>query len=202
MRQTPDTRIVVIGDELAAGAGDARALGWVGRVAAKTTPIGPHVRFFGLGVPGEDSIGMAGRWRDEALRRFADGADNRLVLAPGRADVHSGLSLARSRLNVANILDEALAAEVKTFVVGPPPVLDSELNRRIGELASGFADVASRRSIGYVDTFTPLVAHEQWRTDLAGTDGSCPGQAGYGLMAWLVLHRGWYPWLSLPEPEA
>ncbi|GAB3564783.1 GDSL-type esterase/lipase family protein [Spelaeicoccus albus] len=202
MRQTTDTRIVVIGDELAAGAGDARALGWVGRVAAKTAPLGPHVQFFGLGIPGEDSVGMAGRWQSEALRRFSKTSDNRLVLAPGRGDITSGLSLARSRLNLANILDEALSAEVSTFVVGPPPVLDADTNRRVGELASGFADVASRRSVAYVDTFTPLVAHEQWRSDLAGTDGHCPGQAGYGLMAWLVLHRGWYSWLSLPDPAA
>ena len=38
----------------------------------------------------------------------------------------------------------------------------------------------------------------QWRNDLAANDGR-PGQSGYGLMAWLVLHRGWYSWLNLPE---
>jgi hypothetical protein len=27
-----------------------------------------------------------------------------------------------------------------------------------------------------------------------------PGQAGYGLMAWLVLHTGWHQWLGLPDP--
>ena len=42
--------------------------------------------------------------------------------------------------------------------------------------------------------------HEQWRKDLAANHGH-PGQAGYGLMAWLVLHRGWYDWLDLPEPR-
>ena len=26
-----------------------------------------------------------------------------------------------------------------------------------------------------------------------------PGQAGYGLMAWLVLHTGWHTWLGLPD---
>jgi hypothetical protein len=28
-----------------------------------------------------------------------------------------------------------------------------------------------------------------------------PGQTGYGLMAWLVLNRGWYQWLGLEEGE-
>ena len=52
-----------------------------------------------------------------------------------------------------------------------------------------------------MDTFTPLVNHEQWRNDLAAGQG-LPGQAGYGLIAWLVLHRGWYQWLNVPEPTA
>jgi hypothetical protein len=52
-----------------------------------------------------------------------------------------------------------------------------------------------------VDAFTPLEHHDQWRSDLA-SNGGLPGQAGYGLIAWLVLHRGWYPWLQLPEPTA
>ena len=34
-----------------------------------------------------------------------------------------------------------------------------------------------------------------------GANHGHPGQAGYGLMAWLVLHRGWYDWLDLPEPR-
>ena len=47
-------RIVVIGDELAAGAGDPKGLGWVGRVAARTVPpVAPT--FLTLAVPGENS---------------------------------------------------------------------------------------------------------------------------------------------------
>ena len=45
-----------------------------------------------------------------------------------------------------------------------------------------------------------LLNHEQWRQDLAANGGT-PGQAGYGLMAWLVLHRGWFQWLGLDAPE-
>ena len=56
----------------------------------------------------------------------------------------------------------------------------------------------TRRNHVYVDTFNPLLHHDQWRNDLAANDGR-PGQSGYGLMAWLVLHRGWYSWLNLPE---
>ena len=48
-----------------------------------------------------------------------------------------------------------------------------------------------------MDCFTPLTTHEQWQSDLAAGDGDHPGQAGYGLLAWLVLHGGWGAWLGV-----
>jgi lysophospholipase L1-like esterase len=60
--------------------------------------------------------------------------------------------------------------------------------------------VCRRRDVPFVDTFAPLVTHETWLTDLAAGDGVHPGQAGYGLIAWLVLHGGWYEWLGVPRP--
>jgi hypothetical protein len=35
------------------------------------------------------------------------------------------------------------------------------------------------------------------RPERDGDDGIHPGQAGYGLIAWLVLHGGWDTWLDL-----
>ncbi|MCL2464988.1 MAG: GDSL-type esterase/lipase family protein [Micrococcales bacterium] len=190
-------RIVVVGDELVAGAGDPRGLGWVGRVAARThAPAAPA--FLALAVPGENTGGLSARWEAEAMRRWAPEADNRLVVAPSRADVATGLSLARTRLNLANVLDTAARHRVPTFVVGPPPGTDDE-NDRVEALTAACCDVARRRRLPYVDCFTPLVAHQQWLADLAAGDGRLPGQAGYGLMAWLVLHTGWHPWLGLPD---
>jgi lysophospholipase L1-like esterase len=109
------------------------------------------------------------------------------------------VSLARSRLHLANILDDCATRGLPAFVVGPPPGPHDRLNPSIGELSAVFADVCLRRRVPYVDTFTPLVAHEDWLTDLAAGDGMHPGQAGYGLIAWLVLHGGWRTWLGLPE---
>ena len=59
--------------------------------------------------------------------------------------------------------------------------------------------IANRRRVPYVDTFSPLVTHEQWLADLAQSGNGFPGQAGYGLMAWLVLHTGWHAWLGVPD---
>lgn len=190
-------RLAVVGDELVAGTGDPKGLGWVGRVTARTHTDAPAT-VMTLAVPGESSTALGHRWEEETSRRFAPEHDNRLVVALGRADVAAGLSLARSRLNLANILDVADSHRVPAFVVGPPPGLAAD-NPQLAELSRAFADVATRRRVPYVDTFGPLVAHEQWLGDLAAGDGVLPGQAGYGLIAWLVLHTGWSTWLGLPD---
>ena len=196
-----DVRICVVGDELSVGVGDARALGWVGRVMARSHFDRPAMHFT-LAVPGETTSGLGARWEAETATRFGpDGTcENRLVVALGRHDVAAGLSIARSRLNLANILDVAASGSAPTFVVGPPPGRPED-GPRIAELSAAFADVAARRRVPYVDTYTPLAHHEQWLADLAQNGSLYPGQAGYGLMAWLVLHTGWHSWLGLPGEE-
>lgn len=196
-----ELRVCVVGDDLVAGVGDPRSLGWVGRVGARTPRAERLVTLFPLGVPGETTAELLGRWRDETNRRFsgADPQDCRLVIGLGRGDVHENVSLPRSRLNLANILDECATRGLPAFVVGPPPGPEDGLNARIGELSRAYADVCLRRRVAYVDTFTPLVAHEDWLTDLAAGDGRHPGQAGYGLIAWLVLHGGWTQFLGVSD---
>ncbi|MPV87754.1 lysophospholipase [Georgenia ruanii] len=187
----------MIGDELSAGMGDARALGWMGRVMART-PTEEPAFVAQLPVPGENTTELAARWETECMRRFTPMADNRLVLGMGATDLEDGLSLARSRLNLANILDAASASRVGCFVVGPPPRTDLD-GEALAALSDAFADVCQRRHVPYVETFQPLRTHEQWNADVAASDGVHPGQAGYGLLAWLVLHNGWHGWLGLPE---
>jgi acyl-CoA thioesterase-1 len=193
--------ICVVGDALVAGVGDPKSLGWVGRVAARTPQDERPVTVFSLGVPGDTTADLATRWWEECRRRYPpDLAGCRLVLGLGHGDAWQGLSIPRSRLNLANILDEAHSRGLPCFVVGPPPVTQQADNGRYEELSATYADVCRRRNVPYVDTFTPLVTHEDWMTDLAAGDGEHPRQAGYGLMAWLVLHSGWYEWLGVPRP--
>lgn len=195
-----ELRLAVVGDELVAGAGDPKGLGWVGRVAARTPATDP-LTVLTLAVPGETSTELGARWDGEVSRRLAPEADNRLVVALGRADVAAGLSLARSRLNLANVLDVAEQRRIPAFVVGPPPG-DPADGDKIAELSAALGDVASRRRVPFVDMYTPLAAHDQWLADLAVSPRRLPGQAGYGLMAWLVLHTGWQQWLGLPDDVA
>ena len=194
-------RMCVVGDDLVAGVGDPRSLGWVGRVGARTSRTEAQVTLFALGIPGETTAELLARWGQETERRFAGSSaeDCKLVVGLGHEDLRQGVSLPRSRLNLANVLDECASRGLSVFVVGPPPAPEDWHNSRVGELSIAFADVCLRRGIRYVDCFTPLVAHEDWLTDLAAGDGVHPSQAGYGLMAWLVLHGGWHTWLGLPE---
>lgn len=194
-------RICVVGDALVAGIGDARSLGWVGRVGARTPRDERQVTLFPLGIPGETTAGLLGRWHEETMRRFAGASPDacRLVIGLGHEDFRQGITLPRSRLNLANMLDECAARGLPTFVVGPPPGPDERTNLRVAELSAAMSDVCLRRAVPYVDAFSPLVLHEDWLTDLAAGDGVHPGQAGYGLIAWLVLHGGWHAWLGLPE---
>jgi acyl-CoA thioesterase I len=217
-RMPAQVRICVVGDALVAGVGDLKALGWVGRVAARTPQDELPVTMFPLGVPGETTADLAARWWDESRRRFGDGMAGRpgpggaaaagdagevacrLVLGLGHGDAVRGMSLPRSRLNLANVLDDAHSRGLPAFVVGPPPVGPPEERAALEELSATFGDVCRRRDVPFVDTFAPLVTHETWLTDLAAGDGIHPGQAGYGLIAWLVLHGGWYEWLGVPRP--
>jgi acyl-CoA thioesterase-1 len=192
-------RVCIVGDDLVAGIGDVRSLGWVGRVSARTSRSETSVSVFALGVPGETTADLLARWHEETARRFHGAAaeDCRLVIGLGREDVYQLVSLPRSRLNLANLLDDCAQRSMPALVVGPPPGPDERLNTKIGELSGAFADVCLRRRVPYVDTFTPLLTHEDWLTDLAAGDGRHPGQAGYGLIAWLVLHRGWDQFLGV-----
>lgn len=193
------TRLCVVGDDLAAGIGDPRGLGWVGRVVARTVTTQP-LAIYTLAVPEETSTQLAARWETECNRRF-DGTDDRLVVALGSADLDKSVSLARSRLNLANILDDAANRKIPAFVVGPPPRPDVD-EQALGELSQAFADVCHRRRVEYAETFEPLRAHQQWLSDAAAGDGYHPGQAGYGLLAWLVLHNGWHHWIGGEDPTS
>jgi acyl-CoA thioesterase I len=181
-----------------AGVGDPKGQGWVSRVVGRTQHPDLELTAYNLGVRGDTSADLLARWKNECAPRWSGRVEKRLVVSVGTADAISGATLARHRLNLANILDDAASAGIGTFVVSPPPSDDEELNTKLDVLVEAQADVCSRRAVPFVDCYRPLLGHEQWRTDLAASRVQHhPGQAGYGLIAWLVLHNGWYDWLQI-----
>ncbi|HSU74787.1 MAG TPA: GDSL-type esterase/lipase family protein [Terrabacter sp.] len=193
-----DVAMVFLGASMVAGVGDPKGQGWVSRVVGRTHHPDLELTPYNLGVRGDTSADVLGRWKSECAPRWRGRSEKRLVISVGTNDAASGVTLARHRLNLANILDDAASAGIGTFVVSPPPTDDDELNTKLDVLVEAQADVCSRREVPFVDCYRPLLGHEQWRTDLAASRvAHHPGQAGYGLIAWLVLHNGWYDWLQI-----
>jgi len=193
-----DVALVFLGASLVAGVGDPKGQGWVTRVVGRTQHPDVQLTAYNLGVRGNTSADLLERWGTEVPARWVGRSERRLVVSVGTDDILSGVSLARHRLNLANLLDDAAAQGVGTFVVSPPPSDDDELNSRLEVLVEAQADVCARRNVPFVDTYHPLRGHDQWRTDLAASSvPHHPGQAGYGLIAWLVLHNGWTDWLRI-----
>jgi len=192
-----DIALVFIGDAYVAGYGDPKGLGWVSRVVGRTAHADVDITAYQLGVRDETSADVLARWRIECPPRWKGHSEKRLVVAVGHNDAVSGMSTARVRLNLANILDDAAASGVAAFAVGPTPTLDTDLNAQLEIVVEAQADVCARRGVPYVDCYRPLISHEQWHSDLGAAGGVYPGQAGYGLIAWLVLHGGWDQWLDL-----
>ncbi|HZW43736.1 MAG TPA: GDSL-type esterase/lipase family protein [Dermatophilaceae bacterium] len=192
-----DIALVFIGDAYVAGYGDPKGLGWVSRVVGRTAHGDVDITAYQLGVRDETSADVLARWRVECPPRWKGHSEKRLVVAVGHNDAVTGMSTARVRLNLANILDDAAASGVAAFAVGPTPTLDADLNARLEVVVEAQADVCARRGVPYVDCYRPLIGHEQWLSDLGAAGGVYPGQAGYGLIAWLMLHGGWDQWLDL-----
>lgn len=192
--------VFFVGDDLTAGHGDPKALGWTGRVAARTLPHEPSLRFHTLAVPGETTGELTARWDGEVLLRTQHVADDdaitAVLFAIGRHDIHRGISPTMTRLNIANALDRAKALGFRAMLAGPPPGNPQD-DQAVAELSALCAESAQRRAVPYVDMYGPLARHEQWIADMATGDDDLPRQAGYGLMAWLVLHSAWHDWLGV-----
>ncbi len=193
-----DVGLVFLGDSLVNGLGDPRGQGWVTRVIARSQTDDIELTSYNLGVRGASSADVLERFREECPPRFAGRGERRLVVSVGRNDVEKNVSVARHRLNLATILDDAASTGISTFVVSPPPVGDAAANVVLEVFVDAQADVCSRRGVHFVDCFRPLVGHDQWESDLAAARvADHPGQAGYGLIAWLVLNGGWREWLRV-----
>lgn len=192
-----DVRVCVVGDSLVAGVGDPKALGWVGRVAARTpASTGVALTAYPLGVRGEATEEAVVRLPMECAPRFARGDEHRVVLAVGLADAVRRVAPARS----AAALEFGLGSvSVPTLVVGPPPVGDDDVRRRIAAVDEAFGEVCASHAVPYIPTFEPLAAKAPWQRARAA-DGLHPDQAGYGMLAYVVLHGGWYQWLGATPP--
>jgi acyl-CoA thioesterase I len=207
--------LMFCGDSHTVGVGDERGLGWVGRVAAASIAAGVPVTPYNLGVRGQTSVEVAGRWRVEVEPRLPDdGSDTRAVFAFGVNDVslvgdtgagdpdNPAIAAGRQRCATAESLDAlrvALdgAAELgmRPFVVGPAAIDDEAANKRIVALSAAFEELCDERGVPFAPLAGELRRSHLWRQELAAGDGAHPGARGYEEIARLVLAAGWLDWL-------
>ena len=134
------------------------------------------------------------RWRTECPPRWKGRSEQRLV----RQRRHQRRRLrhrrtARSRLNLANILDDAAATGIGAFVVGAaahPRRRASTAGSRCSSRPRPTSAPAAACPSSTATARSPATTSGAPTSARAG-DGVHPGQAGYGLIAWLVLHNGW-----------
>ena len=193
-----DVCVVVLGGALAVGIGDPKAQGWATRVLARTHSDDLRLTSYNLAVVGDTTARIVQRAEGEATERWAGHQDRRLVIGAGLEDAREGISIARHRLNLANALDTARNTGILPFVGGPAPTGDVAFDDVLASYAEAQADVCSRRDVPFVDCLSPLRNYDQWLTDVATGDGM-PGQAGYGLIAWLVLNNGWRSFMGVGQ---
>ena len=192
MNADRDLRVAFVGDSFVAGAGDPEGRGWVGRVVAAAFGGGMPLTPYNLGVNGQTSADVSRRWQAEVLQRLPADVDGRVVFSFGTNDtkLEDGRLRVQPDASVANlehVLDRAHELDLAAFVVGPAPATDAgDRERRIEQLSSRFAAVASLRGVPYVEVYGAIAASAVWGAEAEAGDGAHPAAGGYDLFAELV----------------
>jgi lysophospholipase L1-like esterase len=191
-----DIRICFVGDSFVNGTCDPDYLGWTGRVCRAARQVGYALTSYNLGVRRDTSIDITKRWHDECLRRLPSPCDGRIVFSFGVNDTSrengvSRVSTEQSLINAREILSTSVSL-YPTLMVGPPPIADSDQNRRTQSLAEQFRIVAEEVGVPYLDAFSTLERSATWMHEVALLDGAHPQSKGYAELASLV--QTWSAW--------
>jgi lysophospholipase L1-like esterase len=193
-------RICFVGDSFVNGTGDPTFLGWAGRLCVTAQQQGHEITYYNLGIRGQTSRQIAHRWQAEVTARLPRDVDGRIVFSFGANDMtleegEVRVPLAESLQNTRSLL--ATAQQLfPTIMVGPPPLLEDELNQRIASLSQQLTLVCEAMKVPYLEVFTSLQHIQAWKEEVASNDGAHPRAAGYALLAQLVQEWSfWKSWL-------
>ncbi len=192
-------QVCFIGDSFVAGIGDETALGWTGRLVARQATAGSPVTAYNLGIRGNTSAQIAGRFDDEIGLRRSPVRPTRVVISMGVNDTtyvdgEPRVPLAESCANLERMLDATAGDPL--LVVGPPAVSEDDQNERIRELSGRFLELCRERGVPYVDVFHLLELHPVWRKQVLEGDGAHPRSEGYQALYELVA-PSWDRWMGL-----
>ncbi|MEV0294323.1 GDSL-type esterase/lipase family protein [Nocardia sp. NPDC050710] len=195
-----DLRICLVGDSFVAGVGDARCLGWAGRLGALAHAEGLPLTAYNLGVRRQTSADILGRWLPECEQRLTSGTDARVVLSFGvndstHEDGVARVALEESAANLTKLLGQAAERGWPVLMVGPPPVDDLAQNARTAELDARFAECCANAGVPYVRVHRALRESAVWMREVRAGDGAHPGADGYDVLAELIAPH-WREWLG------
>ncbi|GAC1363015.1 MAG: hypothetical protein NVSMB38_45520 [Ktedonobacteraceae bacterium] len=191
-------RICFVGDSFVNGTGDPTSLGWAGRLCVAAQQQGHEITYYNLGIRGQTSRQIAQRWQAEVIARLPKDVDGRIVFSFGANDItleegELRVPFAESLQNTQQILATA-QQHFPTIMVGPPPLLEDDLNQRIARLSQQLASVCNAMKVPYLEVFTSLRHVQAWEEEVASNDGAHPRTAGYDMLAHLV--QEWSAWKS------
>ena len=192
-----DMRLIFIGDSIVAGSGDDECRGWVGRVGSATRRAGVDHTPYNLGIGGDTAADVLARWEQEVLRRLNPEIDNRLVVQVGVNDARDGVERDHddSARDLRGFVDGARGAGLEPLVVGPIPTRQPDESARIGALSQRFGSVCADSGAAFIEVHAGLRDSNAFLASLEA-DGYHPDADGYAAIAQVVLHNGWWEWLS------
>src|SRR5688572_23019896 len=162
-------RICFIGDSLTTGVGDKQWMSWPQRLCAEERERGFEITPYNLGVRGETSADMRGRWHSECRRRLVDPWPGGIVFAFGVNDTCDRGGQRRVPFKESGEHARAMVTRARswrpTFWIGPAPVARRPQplpvttagvehrfwNERIAQLSAAFQDIAADLATPFLD---------------------------------------------------
>ncbi|MFB2934698.1 GDSL-type esterase/lipase family protein [Aerosakkonemataceae cyanobacterium BLCC-F154] len=196
-----NVRICFVGDSFVNGTGDSKCLGWTGRICNAAIEQGHDITYYNLGIRGETSTDISGRWFEEVARRLPESCDRKILFSFGVNDttIENGkprVELSQTKENTQKILSIAKSL-FSVLMVSPPPIVEVEQNSRVGILSQELAIICQQLNVPYLDVFTPLEKSEVWLKEVAANDSYHPNAGGYLELANLVQKwDAWQGWFS------
>lgn len=210
-----EIRICFVGDSITLGQGDTQGLGWPGRLCLQAKQSGHDITGYNLGIRGDTSTEIAGRWRLECDRRLPKGTNGGIIFMFGVNDMaiqnNEGerVPMQSAIKNATAILSKA-AKRHRCLWIGPTPVGKSVTlkaphlaatyefaRQRNASLNAAYQELALKIQVPFLDLHNLLSTSREWRDVLDSGDGVHPTPEGHACLAKVVAHwQAWRDWLE------
>ena len=209
------TRICFVGDSGMLGHTEEALLGWPGRLGLLERANGNDVTVYNLGVRGDTSLDIRKRWRAETLARLPDSVHRAVVFSFGVND--STFVDGERRVPLQDIINSfnEITSEARSYfqilIVGPIYISEHAQpfnifgkkyfisNAEISKTNDILEEITSKMDFPYLELFSKLKKNDEWRREMARTDGTHPSAKGHEIIANEV--GNWSGWKSIFASE-